>query len=281
MGTRNLENGFQPSNSQDVVVSDGLIGRLQRWLLRQSGVDCGVRTVIVCCMHDSTSLTGSHPSTVNLVRSSHSWTEADSAAGFVLRYLTPMRSHLRVVLGSESEADQALRVLLTHLVAAGFGEHKRGRLRDFLARAIRSCAKARLKELNKLSADKSELAEVTPESKEWMKLWRQCLLDRAWRGLERIEHHDSSQPLYSLLWTKATRPDANEEDIVEAIRIRTGQEVGVEQLDAIELDAKAVFAQLLADEVVETLETPDKSMVEKEIRSLGMGAAFAGLSVGG
>ena len=137
-------------------------------------------------MSDDSLLKGSRPSTVNLVRSSHSWTQADSAAGFVLRYLTPMREHLTEVLGSEKERSG------TEIAADAsgdrrFGDHKQGRLRDFLARAIRSCAKARLQELGKLSKDKSELSEVTPESKEWLLKWRQCLLDRAWRALERME----------------------------------------------------------------------------------------------
>ncbi|MEO1525694.1 MAG: hypothetical protein AAFX06_09670 [Planctomycetota bacterium] len=191
-----------------------------------------------------------------------------------------MREHLTEVLGSEKEADQALKLLLTHLVTAGFGDHKQGRLRDFLAKAIRSCAKARLQELGKLSDDKSELSEVTPESKEWLLRWRQCLLDRAWRALERMEHHDLTQPLYTVLWTRANNPKVKPVQIVAEVRERTGIEVGEERLDAIELDAKAAFAQLLADEVVETLQKPQKDAVEKEIRSLGMGAAFDGVSVG-
>ena len=231
-------------------------------------------------MSDDSLLKGSRPSTVNLVRSSHSWTEADSAAGFVLRYLTPMRQHLAEVLGSDAEADQALKLLLTHLVTAGFGEHKQGRLRDFLARAIRSCAKARLQELGQLSEDKSELSAVTPDSKEWLIRWRQCLLDRAWRALERIEHHDLTQPLYTVLWTRATNPKVTPEDVVAEVKQRTGNDIGVEQLDALEMDAKAAFAQLLADEVVETLQNPKKSAVEREIQSLGMTAAFSGVSVG-
>ena len=56
--------------------------------------------------------------------------------------------------------------------------------------------------------------------------------------------------------------------------------MSVELLDALEMDAKAAFAQLLADEVVETLQDPKKDAVKKEIKSLGMGAAFSGVSVG-
>ena len=84
---------------------------------------------------------------VNLVRSSNPWTQANSAAGFVLRYLVTVRRQLLAILGSSDHADECLKLLIAHLVSVGFGEYKKGKLRDFLIRAIRSTAKTRLAEL--------------------------------------------------------------------------------------------------------------------------------------
>ncbi|MCO8120148.1 hypothetical protein NHH03_00240 [Stieleria sp. TO1_6] len=218
-------------------------------------------------------------SSVNLVRSSHSWTEAESAAGFVLRYLPPMRKQLVEVMGSNTEADQALKILLTHLVSAGFGEHSKGRLRDFLAKAVRSCSKARLTELGTFDAEKDLATKVALESKGWLLKWRDCLLERAWRALERAEHNDINRPLYSILWLSTVDPKANLEELSAAVEKRTGIKVQPAMLQQLKLEAKAAFAQLLADEVVETLETPDKTSVKKEIQTLGIGGAFNGLNV--
>ena len=218
-------------------------------------------------------------SSVNLVRSSHSWTETESAAGFVLRYLAPMRKQLTAVMGSEAEADQALRILLTHLVSAGFGEHKKGRLRDYLIKALRSCAKARLSEQGSEQEQKEKLAGVTHESKEWMVMWRDCLLERAWRALERMEHQDRERPLYSVLWSSTLNSDASLDELAQAVQSRCGIKLDQVKLQQFKHEAKAAFAQLLADEVVETLENPDKAAVKKEIQSLGMGSVFSGLSL--
>lgn len=216
---------------------------------------------------------------MNLVRSSHSWTEAESAAGFVLRYLMPMRKQLIAVLGSATEADQALRILLTHLVSAGFGEHQQGRLRDFLARAVRSCAKARLVESERLQADQEKLGRLTPDAKDWLVRWRECLLERAWRALEREEHREPTRPLYSVLWVSTTEPKLSLDELAAAVEKRIAVPLEQARLQQLKLESKAAFAQLLADEIVETLENPDKAMVKKEIQSLGIGKAFAGLAV--
>ena len=218
-------------------------------------------------------------SSVNLVRSSHSWTEAESAAGFVLRYLSPMRKQLTSIMGSEKEADQALRILLTHLVSAGFGEHRKGRLRDFLSRAVRSCAKARLSEKGRLEEETQRLAAATQDSKEWLMMWRDCLLERAWRALERMEHQDDTRPLYSVLWTSTVNAKASLDKLAVAVEKQCGVKLDQIKIQQLKLEGKAAFAQLLADEVVETLENPDKTSVKKEIQSLGIGGAFSGLSV--
>lgn len=229
----------------------------------------------------SSQISSSNPSrsSVNLVRSSHSWTEAESAAGFVLRYLPPMRKQLAKALGSTNEADQALRILLTHLVSAGFGEHRKGRLRDFLARAVRSCAKARLTEQGRLESDKDKLAPLTTDSKDWVVMWRDCLLQRAWRALERMEHQDRDRPLYSVLWASTTNPKVSLDELSVEVEKQSAVKLDQVKLQQMKLEAKAAFAQLLADEVVETLENPDKASVKKEIQTLGIGGAFTGLTV--
>lgn len=190
-----------------------------------------------------------------------------------------MRRQLTTALGSSGEADQALRILLTHLVSAGFGEHRKGRLRDFLARAVRSCAKARLTEQGRLESEQDKLAVLSADSKEWGVMWRDCLLERAWRALERMEHQNSDRPLYSVLWASTVNGKATLDELAAAVEKECSVKLDQIKLQQLKLEAKAAFAQLLADEVVETLENPDKASVKKEIQSLGIGGVFTGLTV--
>lgn len=218
-------------------------------------------------------------STVNLVRSSHPWTQADSAAGFVLRYLAPMRRQSTSILGSTEHADEALKLLLGHLVSVGFGEHKQGRLRDFLLRGIRSAAKSFVNELPENERPPLNLDNVTLEAKQWVTFWREGLLERAWRSLERQEHTDPATPVFSVLHCATANPQATPAMLVVQIASETGVKTDEATVQATLPIARALFAQLIADEVAETLENPTGDDVKREISQLGLGKAFSGVSV--
>ena len=217
--------------------------------------------------------------TVNLVRSSHPWTKADNAAGFVLRYLAPMRRMLIKTLGTPEDADEALKKLLTHLVSAGFGDRGRGKLRDFLLKGVRSAAKKRMADLTVEEAEKIPLDELTLESKAWITFWREGLLERAWRSLERQEHADPDQPVYSILHCATANPRATPAMLVVQLASEFNINIDENTLQSTLVTARALFAQLIADEVAETLGSPNREEVKAEIAFLGLGKAFSGISV--
>ena len=229
-------------------------------------------------------------SVINLVRSTHPWTQADSAAGFVLRYLVPMRRQLIDLLDSPAAADESLKLLLGHLVSVGFGDQKQGRLRDYLIRAVRSAAKTQVKnqcpndsaEQNEAIAALSQrLVPVTLESRTWLAYWRDGLLQRAWRSLERIEHADLSRPLYSIL-SAATADTMDAPSRAEIARVASesaGRPIGQEVVRDRLPEARTAFAQFIADEIAETLESPTTQDVKAEIARLGLAKAFEGIRI--
>ena len=219
-----------------------------------------------------------HQSTVNLVRSSHPWTKAGSAAGFVLRYLVPMRRQLTSILGTTEHADEALKLLLSHLVSVGFGDQKRGRLRDFLLRGVRSAGKSRVAESPENERPEINLEPVTLESREWLSYWRYGILERAWRALERREHAESNPPLFTILLASTSNPKASAAELAKEIGA-SGSPIDVAVVESQLPIARALFAQLVADEVAETLESPTGEDVKQEIGLLGLGKAFNGVSV--
>jgi hypothetical protein len=230
-------------------------------------------------MSDALSPDSQRISTVNLVRSSHPWTQADSAAGFVLRYLIPMRRQLIDILGSGAMADDSLKLLLGHLVSAGFGEHKQGRLRDFLLRAIRSAAKTRVAELPEDKRPTLDLDGATLESKTWLGYWRDGLLERAWRSLERHEHSNPKIPVYAVLNMATANPKVTPAMLSKLIKSESGKEISEAQINEWLPLARTLFAQFIADEVAETIEGANKEAVKREIIQLGLGSAFAGMQI--
>ncbi|TWU42176.1 hypothetical protein [Novipirellula artificiosorum] len=230
-------------------------------------------------MANDTPPTGNRTTSVNLVRSSNPWTSANSAAGFVLRYLIVVRKQLIAVLGSSERADECLKILIAHLVSVGFGEHKKGRLRDFLIRAIRTTAKARISDLTVSERPTTDIDSVLSDNEQWLSLWRTGLLERAWRSLERKEHIDPQRPLFSVLHCATTKPKQPGQSLRERLKSERGVELGEADIQSLLPVARASFAQLLADEVAETLEKPTKEDVKAELKTLGLTKAFDGMSI--
>ena len=177
------------------------------------------------------------------------------------------------------KADEALKLLLAHLVSAGFGEHNRGRLRDFLLRGIRSAAKNCLANSSNGKASDVNLDVLTLESKKWVTFWREGLLERAWRALERAEHTNPDPPVYSVLHHSTANPDATPDQLASILKSEAGIKIDADTASDVLPVARAMFAQLVADEVAETLESPTGGDVKKEIGQLGLAKAFSGIAV--
>ncbi|CAD78580.1 MAG TPA: hypothetical protein DDX19_03890 [Rhodopirellula baltica] len=261
----------------------------------------------------ASSLTGS--SEVRLSRSRQTWTGAGSAAGFVLRYLPPMRRLLTDVLGSESDADRALAILISHLVKAGYSGHAKGRLRDFLILGLRSAAKARVTEIESKAKKAGEscrprdldLDSAKTESRRWLSYWREGLLQRTWRALEREQHRERTRS-HQIESGEVDAGDADADadvvadepindlvhDVMRMVADHSGEsseviagrvaELAERSVSAAEVKrqlpiARSLFAQLLADEISLTLENADAKAIQAEISKLGLQKAFSGLQV--
>ncbi|MCM2371490.1 hypothetical protein [Aporhodopirellula aestuarii] len=295
------------ASASSVDKSDAAAGSKRSGVVDQFASNSGSGSSSTATLSSSQWITTS--SSVHLARSKQTWTGAGSAAGYVLRYLTPMRRLMLDVVGGEKEADRALSILVAHLVKAGFSGHDRGRLRDFLVRGIRSAAKARYDEAvqgggknDSLEIAESTNAPVPPkmelaqlESPQWRAYWRDGILQRSWRSLERYQHArrydrithtlpEGGEPpredlIHDVLRVAMAYPNESLESWAGRVASTTGRKVKPDEVKSqLEL-ARIRFAQQIADEVAQTLETPDPVMIQSEIKALGLGKAFAGVKV--
>ncbi len=201
---------------------------------------------------------------------SRPWTQSQSAAAVIVRYLAPMRQQLVQWTGSESVADASLKMLIGHLVTQGFGPHGRGKMRDFLVRGIRSAAKATIAEIAENERPTIDFSTWKPDSPDWISHWRGELLARVWRELERDEHQDLSRPLYTIL--KATTAHPRETAQMLAIRINTESDIAVEPatIQTLIAPARKRFAELVLQEVSQTLEDRTDAAVMTELQAIGL-----------
>ena len=96
------------------------------------------------------------------------------------------------------------------------------------------------------------------------------LLERAWRALERIEHATPIRPLYSVLHCATANPQATPSMLVIQIATETGVQIDETQAEAILAEARRMFAQLVADEISETLENQNQWMSDKGNQDVGL-----------
>lgn len=253
---------------------------LPRWRferLKAEGIE-SPPTVLISTRIEMTSSSGSsstNASSVGTGRPSQPWTDAENAAGFVLRYLLPMRELLIQAVGSEAVADESLKRLISHLVTQGFGANGKGRIRDFLMRGVRSAAKAAIADVPEAKRPAVDFTEWTLESPSWIAIWRKGLLTRAWRGLERIEHKDQSKPLYSILRAATEHPEEDVAMLAIRINTKTGLKLDPATIREHLIAARTAFAQLLEHEIAETLDQIDSTTVMKEVETLGLTGIFA------
>ena len=120
---------------------------------------------------------------------------------------------------------------------------------------------------------------MTLESKEWLSFWRDGILERAWRALERQEHAEADPPLFTILRGATSNPQATPAALALQIASTTDVQTDAKTVESNLPIARALFAQLVADEVAETLESPMGEDVKHEIGLLGLGKAFNGVSV--
>lgn len=223
------------------------------------------------------------------------WTEVTSAAALTLRYLTPLRRQLISMLGSEPEADEALRLLIAHLVKKGFDDRTGDRLRDHLLKTARSAAKVCLRRRDgggRVSSEgvssegessEGESSEqrrwdaaiaVPSDAPEWIRVWRDGLLERAWRELERAEHAQPSVPVFSVLHTATRMPNETPEMLAVRIASETGMTIDRQRVELTLPPAKEAFARLVTDEVRATLHRPTPQQVRDELQALGLTEAL-------
>ncbi len=203
----------------------------------------------------------SHESTVKLARNSTRWSKADSAGGFTMRYMTAMRNYLIEQWNNGEAVDQSLVLLLTHLSSKGFGTAEKGRLRDFLLNSTRAVVIAYCK---RTKTTPPPLENITTEDPQWLESWRECLMGRVWRSMERYQHANPQSREFDVLRLATDHPQSA--PAMLALRVKLPPDEFSQTLAA----ARLRFAQLLADEVADTLESPNPDDVREELESLDL-----------
>jgi len=176
--------------------------------------------------------------------------------------------------GSEVFQEFAYRLLHGDLRGA---DPERGRFRHFvkgvLFHLVADYHKKRKRLPQALHPDQPEPAAEEPsvadQDREFLTSWRDELLARAWAALETHEK-ESGKPFYTVLRFRVDHSELSSAQLAEQMSAILGKAVTAGGVRQTLHRAREQFADLLLDEVVQSLEKPSAEHLEEELIDLGL-----------
>jgi RNA polymerase sigma factor (sigma-70 family) len=207
------------------------------------------------------------------------WSVINDPLQFTLRYAPAIRKYAGVFFEDPHDADDCCQDLLERVVRHGFvrASPDRGRFRDYLKKAVRNEAFSLLRRKRKWRHGDVDLAQV-PQADEgqlaveqaWLAEWQRCLLDRAWRGLERRQQRRSGNLFATVLRLSADHPEEDSAQLAARATQLTGQPLQPDAFRKQVSRARRLFAALLRAEVAQTLEDPTRADIDEELIEVGL-----------
>jgi RNA polymerase sigma-70 factor (ECF subfamily) len=200
------------------------------------------------------------------------------------RYAATIYRYLLKVLRDEDAADEVFQEFALQFVRGGFKQAnpQRGRFRDYLKISIlRIVSRYRQRRAgrNRRVTDNLDEAEIPAESpchnldEEFVANWRDELLERAWQKLK-TEQTTSGQPHHAILALRARQPEWKSEELSAELNRQLQPPTPYTAAGTRKLlqRARERFADILLDEVEQTLGDVGREQLEQEVIELGLHA---------
>lgn len=197
---------------------------------------------------------------------------------FFERYQTVVRRFLAGVLKSWPYRDEAVEECFARFalrfVSGAFqsADPERGRLRDYLKRALRNLVVDYQREK---SAGGLPLGDIEPVAETatgqdddmFVNIWREELISRALDALAAEEGKDGKR-LYTVLRFRMDNPKMRSPEMAEALAARVGKKITPGWVRKRLLLARQRLVELLLAELTETLDRPTREEIEQELIDL-------------
>jgi RNA polymerase sigma factor (sigma-70 family) len=205
--------------------------------------------------------------------------EASAAAQQLLqRYTKAVRRYLLGALRDVDAADElsqefALRFMRGDLRRA---DPERGRFRDFVKGVLFHLIgdyyrrqKRNMPGLPESSLEDASAANPAENDQQFVESWRDELLDRAWKALEKLQN-ETGQMYYAVLRYRSEHPEQRSAEISEQLSLQLGKPVNAPWVRQMLHRARDKFADLLLEETLQTLREPTVDQLEEELIAIGL-----------
>ena len=180
---------------------------------------------------------------------------------------------------SEETAGELFQEFALCLLQGNFSraDPAKGRFRDYvkgiLCRLVAKHYKRNKRRPKSLPSPQFEPAVEAHTASEldhsFLEKWRDDLLARSWTHLSEIEEQ-TGQPFYTVLRFRAAHPELSSGEIAEQLSAPLGKPLTAAGIRQTLHRARERFADLLVEEVAETLAEPTPGQIEQELLELGL-----------
>lgn len=206
------------------------------------------------------------------------WSLVFDPVHFVDRYEKAIKKYLCALLKNQNDAEDVAQDFFLWVTANGFprARRERGRFRDYLKVSVKNWAlnfmRRKRSPLNhpELSALPNREEPTQETDQEWLRQWRRCILERAWRVLEAHQNRSGNDIYYTVLRLAASRPEEDSKTLANHASTILGRPIRADAFRKQLSRARRLFAELLVKEVAQTLDFPVPALVEEELAELGL-----------
>ena len=220
------------------------------------------------------------PTQWSLLRLAHDnpSTAGEARNNLVRRYAKAIRNYVGALVRDPQDADEVAQDVVVRLLRGGFAsaDPKRGRFRDLLTVATHNLVRTYWgKKLSRPLTD-VDLGNVAgrgdPDQveQEDLAVWRNAVLDLAWKALEKHERSHAGSLAWTVLRLRADHPDDDMERLASRLAEKTGKPFQAAALRQQLRRSRLRFAQLLVEEVAAGVDDPTPERVEEELRETGL-----------
>jgi RNA polymerase sigma factor (sigma-70 family) len=195
------------------------------------------------------------------------------------RYCGAIYRYLLAVLRDADAADELCQEFALRFVRGYFkrADPGRGRFRDYVKTALfnliadyqrkRQAQPQPLPDGSLGPAVENQMSAASDE--DFLKRWREALLNRAWEALAAVEEKTGS-PVYTILRFRAAHPQVPSEQMAEQLSTQLGRPLSAANARQTLHRAREKFADLLLDEVARSLQSSAPAHLEEELVDLGL-----------
>jgi RNA polymerase sigma-70 factor (ECF subfamily) len=204
------------------------------------------------------------------------WHVVGDPLQFVMRYASAVRRYVGALVKNPHDSEDIVQDLLLQTLHRPFtpAQVQRGRFRDYLKAVLRNSVITHFRRdaRRPMTDSAPDIAEDSDDGADraWVTEWRACLLRRAWQALELHEIAAPEGIAYTVLRLTADFPEESSPELARRAATRSGRDVSVDTFRKQLSRARRHFAQMLLDEVRETLENGGADEVVEELCDLGL-----------